>query len=375
MIPIKTHPTPKLTTLVCDLPPFRVIENAIWLNVCSKPLFGSAANHKFTYEMTESMFGRTEITSDVLPPANSKNLNEHGIVMVGTTVKKGDTLIGAVKPKDVPFELSPEEKLLHAIFGRCAENVKDDSIYYPFTDPGVVVSVNSIPLSWTDQRVRSLARADVCVNTMYSLEIGDILRDNQGNTGVISTISEGTVILPKQRDLHAVIHPSSTMVDQLHSIQHLYLWRYPSKSGLEQNFGYRLFAAANEKTGQNVNYIARMMGKKKCPPNLNDLVYLGKYALGELELCRETYAYEHKIEESENEMHNMVALIGYQHLSKHLFAEECLVEKFQDEYDDYAEDHYNDYDRDDDYENVPGQNPYEDHKGDEEYNDYEQYYE
>ena len=62
-----------------------------------------------------------------------RNLDENGVVQIGTYVKPGDILIGRVKPKNKQ-ELAPEEKLLHAIFGRAGEDVKNDSVVVP---PGV----------------------------------------------------------------------------------------------------------------------------------------------------------------------------------------------------------------------------------------------
>ena len=70
-----------------------------------------------------------------------RNLDEHGVVRIGTSVRQGDILVGKVVPKS-KSELSPEEKLLQAIFGRAGEDVKNDSLEVPSGVEGVVIGAN-----------------------------------------------------------------------------------------------------------------------------------------------------------------------------------------------------------------------------------------
>src|SRR5208282_6614595 len=84
--------------------------------------------------------GREEFTRDI-PNVSEKmlrNLDEEGIVRVGTRVKPGDILVGKVSPK-AKTELTPEEKLLHAIFGRAGEDVKNESLEVPSGTEGIVI--------------------------------------------------------------------------------------------------------------------------------------------------------------------------------------------------------------------------------------------
>ena len=86
----------------------------------------------FDVEIRETKLGREEFTRDI-PNVSEKalrNLDDTGIVQVGTYVKPGDILVGKVSPKS-KTELTPEEKLLHAIFGRAGEDVKNDSLEVP----------------------------------------------------------------------------------------------------------------------------------------------------------------------------------------------------------------------------------------------------
>jgi DNA-directed RNA polymerase subunit beta len=95
---------------------------------------------EFDVEIRETKLGREEFTRDI-PNVSEKalrNLDENGIVRVGTYVKPGDILVGKVSPKS-KTELTPEEKLLHAIFGRAGEDVKNDSLEVSSGIEGIVI--------------------------------------------------------------------------------------------------------------------------------------------------------------------------------------------------------------------------------------------
>jgi DNA-directed RNA polymerase subunit beta len=100
---------------------------------------------EFESEIRETKLGREEFTRDI-PNVSEKalrNLDETGVVRVGTRVKPGDVLVGKVAPKS-KTELSPEEKLLHAIFGRAGEDVKNDSLEVPSGTEGIVLHVERL---------------------------------------------------------------------------------------------------------------------------------------------------------------------------------------------------------------------------------------
>jgi len=95
---------------------------------------------EFEAEIRETKMGREEFTRDI-PNVSEKalrNLDENGIVRVGTYVRPGDILVGKVAPK-TKTELTPEEKLLHAIFGRAGEDVKNESLEVPSGIEGIVI--------------------------------------------------------------------------------------------------------------------------------------------------------------------------------------------------------------------------------------------
>ena len=93
-----------------------------------------------TSKSARRKLGREEFTRDI-PNVSEKalrHLDEHGVVQVGTRVNPGDILVGKVTPK-AKAELTPEEKLLHAIFGKAGEDVKNESLEVPSGVEGIVI--------------------------------------------------------------------------------------------------------------------------------------------------------------------------------------------------------------------------------------------
>jgi DNA-directed RNA polymerase subunit beta len=99
---------------------------------------------EFEVEIRETKLGREEFTREIPNVSDRilRNLDERGVVRVGTHVKQGDILVGKGVPKS-KSELSPEEKLLHAIFGRAGEDVKNDSLEVPSGVEGVVIGTRT----------------------------------------------------------------------------------------------------------------------------------------------------------------------------------------------------------------------------------------
>jgi DNA-directed RNA polymerase subunit beta len=103
-------------------------------------VFTSIHIDAFEVEIRETKLGREEFTRDI-PNVSEKmlrNLDEHGVIRLGARVQPGDILVGKVSPKS-KSELTPEEKLLHAIFGRAGEDVKNDSLEVPAGKEGIVI--------------------------------------------------------------------------------------------------------------------------------------------------------------------------------------------------------------------------------------------
>jgi DNA-directed RNA polymerase subunit beta len=117
-------------------------EDAIIISeeLVKQDVYTSIHIEEFDVEIRETKLGREEFTRDI-PNVSEKalrNLDESGIVQVGTYVRPGDILVGKVSPKS-KTELTPEEKLLHAIFGRAGEDVKNDSLEVSSGVEGIVI--------------------------------------------------------------------------------------------------------------------------------------------------------------------------------------------------------------------------------------------
>ncbi|MFA7237480.1 MAG: DNA-directed RNA polymerase subunit beta [Phycisphaeraceae bacterium] len=118
-------------------------EDAIVINekLVKNDTFTSLHIEEFDVEIRETKLGREEFTRDI-PNVSEKqlaSLDDYGVICIGTHVKPGDILVGKVSPKS-KSELTPEEKLLHAIFGRAGEDVKNDSLEVPAGTEGVVIA-------------------------------------------------------------------------------------------------------------------------------------------------------------------------------------------------------------------------------------------
>jgi DNA-directed RNA polymerase subunit beta len=146
-------------------------EDAIILSerLVKDDVFTSIHIDEFDVEIRETKLGREEFTRDI-PNVSEKalrHLDEHGIVQVGTRVNPGDILVGKVTPK-AKAELTPEEKLLHAIFGKAGEDVKNESLEVPSGVEGIVIqterfarrmSLTDVERKAFDQQVKQVEQA------------------------------------------------------------------------------------------------------------------------------------------------------------------------------------------------------------------------
>ncbi|QDU32492.1 DNA-directed RNA polymerase subunit beta [Poriferisphaera corsica] len=124
-------------------------------------VFTSIHIDEFEVEIRETKLGREEFTCDI-PNVSEKQLSrldENGIIRIGSHVKPSDILVGKVSPKS-KSELTPEEKLLHAIFGRAGEDVKNDSLEVPAGTDGIVIGAKrfSRRMHLNDDQKKSLKR-------------------------------------------------------------------------------------------------------------------------------------------------------------------------------------------------------------------------
>ncbi|MFT3881733.1 MAG: DNA-directed RNA polymerase subunit beta [Gemmatales bacterium] len=156
-------------------------EDAIIINekLVKEDTFTSIHIEEFEIEIRETKLGKEEFTRDIpnVSPKMLGNLDDNGIVLVGTFVKPGDILVGKVSPKS-KSELTPEEKLLHAIFGRAGEDVKNDSLEVPSGIEGIVIYTErfSRRSSMTDEERKAVDKVEKDVHKKYDALIATQFR-------------------------------------------------------------------------------------------------------------------------------------------------------------------------------------------------------
>ena len=162
---------------------------------------------EFDVEIRETKLGREEFTRDI-PNVSEKalrNLDEHGIVQVGTYVRPGDILVGKVSPKS-KTELTPEEKLLHAIFGRAGEDVKNDSLDVPSGIEGIVINTQRfrrrMSLSEEERKVfeKDLAAAQAEGNEKVVESFREMIQAIEKVNGKPVVDEDGTPLIKDQDD-------------------------------------------------------------------------------------------------------------------------------------------------------------------------------
>ncbi len=138
----------------------------------------------------ETKLGPEEITRDIpnVSEESLRNLDEDGIVAVGSKVKSGDILVGKVAPKG-EIDLTSEERLLRAIFGEKAKDVRDTSLYMPHGEHGVVIGVKRVTKKDNESLpAGTIERITIYVAQQKKIDVGDKLAGRHGNKGVISAI-------------------------------------------------------------------------------------------------------------------------------------------------------------------------------------------
>ncbi len=144
----------------------------------------------YDISVVETKLGPEEITSDIPNVSENalRNLDEDGIVVVGAEVRSRDILVGKVAPKG-EVDLSSEERLLRAIFGEKAKEVRDTSLRMPHGTHGIVIGVKRVTRAENDQLpVGVLEEITVYVAERCKISVGDKLAGRHGNKGVISAI-------------------------------------------------------------------------------------------------------------------------------------------------------------------------------------------
>ncbi len=188
-------------------------EDAILISerLVQKDLFTSIHIEEYEVEARDTKLGPEEITRDIPNVGEEalRDLDEQGIVRIGAEVRSGDILVGKVTPKG-ETELTAEERLLRAIFGEKAREVRDTSLKVPHGEKGKVVAVKVFTREAGDELspgVNQLVR--VYVAQKRKITVGDKMAGRHGNKGVISKIlpQEDMPYLPDGSPVDIVLNP------------------------------------------------------------------------------------------------------------------------------------------------------------------------
>ena len=188
-------------------------EDAVLLNerLVRDDVYTSIHIEEYTHEARDTKLGPEEITREIPNVGEDalKDLNADGIIKIGTEVRAGDILVGKITPKG-ETELTAEERLLRAIFGEKAREVRDTSLRIPHGESGIVVDVKVYSHENGDELPTGVNKVvRVYVAQKRKISVGDKMAGRHGNKGVVSRIlpPEDMPFLPDGTPLDIVLNP------------------------------------------------------------------------------------------------------------------------------------------------------------------------
>ncbi len=188
-------------------------EDAVLINekLVRDDVYTSIHIEEFEIEARDTKLGAEEITRDIPNVGEDalKDLDERGIIRVGAEVRSGDILVGKVTPKG-ETELTPEERLLRAIFGEKAKEVRDTSLRVPHGEYGIIVNVEVFTRENSEELNPGVNKVVRCyIAQKRKLSVGDKMAGRHGNKGVVSRIlpQEDMPFLEDGTPLDIVLNP------------------------------------------------------------------------------------------------------------------------------------------------------------------------
>ena len=188
-------------------------EDAVILNekLVKDDVYTSLHIEDYEIQCRDTKLGPEEITRDIpnVSDDSRKNLDENGIIRIGTEVKEGDILVGKVTPKGM-VDLTSEEKLLHAIFGEKTREVRNSSLTVPHGGDGVVHDVKIYTKADNDDMPSGVNKVvRVYIIQKRKIQVGDKMSGRHGNKGVISLIlpEEDMPYLPDGTPVDIMLNP------------------------------------------------------------------------------------------------------------------------------------------------------------------------
>ena len=187
-------------------------EDAVLINekLVRDDVYTSIHIEKYELEARDTKLGPEEITNDIPNVGDAlKDLDERGIIRVGAEVHSGDILVGKVTPKG-ETELTAEERLLRAIFGEKAREVRDTSLRVPHGEYGIVVNVEEFTRENSDELSPGVNKVVRCyIAQKRKIQVGDKMAGRHGNKGVVSRVlpQEDMPFLSDGTPLDIVLNP------------------------------------------------------------------------------------------------------------------------------------------------------------------------
>ncbi|MBQ2937679.1 MAG: DNA-directed RNA polymerase subunit beta [Clostridia bacterium] len=188
-------------------------EDAILLNerLVKEDVFTSIHIEEYDCECRDTKLGPEEITRDIPNVGDDvlRDLDENGIIRIGAEVRPGDILVGKVTPKG-ETELTAEERLLRAIFGEKAREVRDTSLRVPHGEAGTIVDVKIFTRDNSDELGPGVNQIIRCyIATKRKISVGDKMAGRHGNKGVISRVlpEEDMPFMPDGTPIDILLNP------------------------------------------------------------------------------------------------------------------------------------------------------------------------
>ena len=188
-------------------------EDAVLLSerLVKEDVFTSIHIEEYDCECRDTKLGAEEITRDIPNVGDDqlKDLDENGIIRIGAEVRPGDILVGKVTPKG-ETELTAEERLLRAIFGEKAREVRDTSLRVPHGEAGTVVDVKIFTRDNSDELAPGVNQVIRCyIATKRKISVGDKMAGRHGNKGVVSRILpvEDMPFMPDGTPIDILLNP------------------------------------------------------------------------------------------------------------------------------------------------------------------------
>ena len=250
-------------------------EDAILLSerLVKEDVFTSIHIEEYECECRDTKLGAEEITRDIpnVGDDSLKDLDENGIIRIGAEVRPGDILVGKVTPKG-ETELTAEERLLRAIFGEKAREVRDTSLRVPHGEAGTIVDVKIFTRENSDELAPGVKQVIRCyIATKRKISVGDKMAGRHGNKGVVSRILpvEDMPFMPDGTPIDILLNPLGV----------------PSRMNLGQILEVHLGMVAREKgwkiqtpvfDGANQEEIEKLLVESGFSPDGKTILYDGR---------------------------------------------------------------------------------------------------